>query len=56
MKGFDLFKVENFVISGIKLIHNIGILDLRGEFKETYHQKKFEDFGISTKFVQLYTF
>ena len=45
-------KVTEFEIEGLKLIEPMTYGDHRGFFVERYHQKRFEDAGLPTNFVQ----
>jgi dTDP-4-dehydrorhamnose 3,5-epimerase len=45
-------KVTNLRLDGLKLITPRTFHDDRGFFKETYHQPRYADLGISTNFVQ----
>ena len=46
------FSFINTAVEGVVIVETIAFGDNRGNFMETYHEQKFAEGGITTKFIQ----
>ena len=46
------FSFINTAVEGVVIVETIAFGDNRGNFMETYHEQKFSEGGITTKFIQ----
>ena len=46
------FNFINTAVEGVVIVETIAFGDNRGNFMETYHEQKFAEGGITTKFIQ----